>query len=181
MKNIFYFETECLILRDFHKSDAEDLFEIDSNPEVHKYLGNNPVKHIDQILEVINSVQMQYQQNGIGRWSTIEKSSGKFIGWSGLKYVSESQINQTSYYDVGYRFHPDYWGKGYATESGRASLKFGFEVLDLTEVRGSCHEENIASRKSLEKCGLRFIDQYLYNNEIVCDRLKITKDEWGRL
>lgn len=181
MKNIFYFETERLILRDFHKSDAEDLFEIDSNPEVHKYLGNNPVKHIDQIREVINSVQMQYQQNGIGRWAVVEKNSGKFIGWSGLKFIQDMKNNHINFYDVGYRLHPDYWGKGYATESGRASLKFGFEVLDLTEVWGSCHEENIASRKSLEKCGLRFIDQYLYNNEIVCDRLKITKDEWVRL
>jgi RimJ/RimL family protein N-acetyltransferase len=178
MKNIFYFETECLILRDFQNTDADDLFEIDSNPEVHKYLGNNPVKHIDQIREVINSVQMQYQQNGIGRWAVIEKSSGKFIGWSGLKFIQDEKNNHINFYDVGYRLHPDSWGKGYATESGRAALKFGFEVLGLTEVWGTCHEENIASKKSLEKCGLRFVDQILYKNEIVCDRLKITREEW---
>jgi len=65
----------------------------------------------------------------------------------------------------------------YVTESGRAALKFGFEVLGLTEIWGTCHEENIASRKSLEKCGLRFVDQILYKNEIVCDRLKITREE----
>lgn len=181
MKEEFYIETDRLILRNFRHSDAEALFEIDSNPLVHKYLGNNPIKSIEQIHHIIDSVQLQYKENGIGRWAVIEKVSSKFVGWSGLKFVTEEDNLDIPYYDVGYRLHPDSWGKGYATESGRAAIKYGFEELGLTEIWGTCHEENSASRKSLEKCGLRFVNKFLYKNEIVCDRLKITKEVWEAL
>ncbi len=171
-------ETERLILRELQPSDAAKMFELDSNPEVHKYLGNHPIHTINQAEEVIASVRNQYITNGIGRWATVEKSSGEFIGWSGLKFISKPENNQVNFYDVGYRLMPKYWGKGYATESAKAALGYAFNTMNLNEVVGTCHEDNIASRRALEKCGLIFVKKFLYKNELTCDWLKISKDNW---
>ena len=87
-------ETERLLLRELWPSDDKDMFELDSNSEVHKYLGKNPVIHIEQSQELISMVRNQYQANGIGRWATIEKETGLFIGWSGLKFITEPENNR---------------------------------------------------------------------------------------
>jgi [ribosomal protein S5]-alanine N-acetyltransferase len=176
----FYIETERLILRDLLPSDAAKMFKLDSNPDVHKFLGNRPIQKIEQAEEVIKIVRQQYLDNGIGRWATIEKSSGDFIGWSGLKFVTITENHHTNFYDVGYRFMPKYWGKGYATESAKAALEYAFKIMKVNEVIGTCHEENIASRRALEKCGLKFVEKFLYNNELTCDWLEITKEDWGK-
>jgi ribosomal-protein-alanine N-acetyltransferase len=173
----FYIETERLILRDLLDTDVQDYFEMDSNPEVHKYLGNNPIKTMEQAIENISSIRQQYSDNGIGRWAAIEKSSGNFIGWSGLKYMTDDWNNHINFYDVGYRLMPKYWNKGYATESTKAALEFGFNVMSLTEIIGTANEKNKASRRALEKCGLQFIKQFMWK-DIPCDWLKITKKEW---
>ena len=90
-----YVETERLILREMLPSDAEGMFELDSNPIVQKYLGNKPVKTIEDSHNIIDYVRKQYKNQGIGRWAAIEKSSGNFIGWSGLKfYIDTFNIGQ---------------------------------------------------------------------------------------
>ena len=169
-------ETKRLILREFLPGDEVGMFELDSNSEVHKYLGNNPITTIEQAREIIENICRQYIKNGIGRWATIEKTSNQFIGWSGLKFITDVENNQTNFYDVGYRFMPQYWGKGYATESAKAALEYAFNTMNMKEVIGTCHEENKASRKALEKCGLKFVEKFLWEN-ITCDWLKITKEE----
>ena len=171
-------KTERLVLRELIPDDAGKMFELDSNPEVHKYLGNNTIQNIEQAKEVIKIIRQQYLDNEIGRWAAIEKSSGEFIGWSGLKFITEPKNNHVNFYDVGYRLIPKYWGKGYATESAKAWLDYGFTKMNLKEIIGTCHEENKASRRALEKCGLKFVEKFLYKNELPCDWLKITKEEW---
>ena len=158
-------------------SDEVGMFELDSDPEVHRYLGNNPVTNIQQVREVIDFVRQQYIENGVGRWAVIEKSSNNFIGWSGLKLVKEERNNHPKYYDIGYRFIKKYWGKGYATESAKPALDYGFEVLNLQEVIGTAHVENTASRNVLEKIGLKYVEKFMYD-DIECDWLKITRGEW---
>lgn len=173
----FFIETERLILRDLLPTDDAVMFELDSNATVHRYLGNNPIKTIEEARNVIAIIQEQYARNGIGRWATIEKASGDFIGWSGLKHVTDATGDDNHYYDVGYRLIPRYWGKGYATEAAKAALEYGFTTMNLEEVIGTANVENIASRKALEKCGLQFVKNYMWN-DIKCDWLKITKQEW---
>ncbi|MES2560181.1 MAG: GNAT family N-acetyltransferase [Bacteroidota bacterium] len=173
-------ETERLILREFLPTDDEAMFEMDSNPEVHKYLGNNPVTDIEQVQGYIASIRQQYIDYGIGRWAVVEKESGKVIGWAGLKFITEVENNRTRFHDVGYRLNQKYWGKGYATESAKAAIKFGFEKLQLTEIIGSANVANIQSRKALEKCGLTFVEKF-YWKDIQCDWLKITKEDWLKM
>lgn len=68
-------ETERLVLREITLTDIEGMFKLDSDSEVHKYLGNNHVKEKEQIIDVINFIRQQYIDNRIGRWAIIEKQT----------------------------------------------------------------------------------------------------------
>ena len=162
----FHIETERLILRELRSTDLEGMFELDSDPEVHKYLGNKPVKTKAESQKIIDSVLKQYEERGIGRWAAIEKSTGEFIGWSGIKLNTEYNMNGFSeYYDVGYRLIKRYWGKGYATESGKAAVQYAFNVLKLPELYGITEMGNEASHKALLKIGLHYVEDFYYEEE----------------
>ena len=146
-------ETERLILRPFTEDDVDRLFLLDSNPEVMKYVGQKPLTKIEQSAEVIKMIQKQYLENGIGRLAVIEKESNLLIGWSFLKYLTEEINGFKNVYDLGYRFLPEFWGKGYATESAKASLAYGFNEMNLDKICAHAHSENLASNHTLRKLG----------------------------
>ncbi|WP_293789385.1 GNAT family N-acetyltransferase [uncultured Pedobacter sp.] len=150
-------ETDRLILRELIPEDAEGMFEMDSDPEVQRYLGNKPVKSITQSLANIEFIRKQYIDNGIGRWAVIEKATGDFVGWSGLKLITETTNNHINYYDLGYRFSKRFWGKGYATETAKAARDYGFNELNLNEIIGIADINNLGSIHVLEKVGLKRI------------------------
>jgi len=157
-----YLETERLILREIIPDDVEDFFAMDSNPEVVKYVGIKPLTDINQSLKMIESIRNQYQENKIGRWAVIRKEDGKLIGWSGLKLIKEIN-NHQNIHDLGYRFTPEYWGKGYATETSVAVLNYAFNEMKLNQVFAYADVENDASNHILRKLGFEekgtFIDE----------------------
>ena len=176
----FYIETERLILRELQIGDLQAWFEMDSDPAVNKYLGNQPVKNIEHIEKAFQSIQQQYVENGIGRWAVIEKSSSNFVGWSGIKFMRQTVNRTTDFHEVGYRFLQKYWGKGYATESAKSAVRYGFEEMKLQEIYGITSIENSNSKKVLEKCGLKLIETFVWAefNNMECNWLKIAKEEW---
>jgi [ribosomal protein S5]-alanine N-acetyltransferase len=148
-----YLETQRLILRKFEETDAERLFLLDSNPEVMKYIGVPPLSDISESENVIKMIQQQYLDNGVGRLAVIEKESGLLIGWSGLKLITQEINGYNNIYDLGYRFIPEYWEKGYALESAKASLDFGFNDLKAEIIYAHAHSENEGSNHILRKIG----------------------------
>lgn len=156
-------ETERLIIRELLPEDEAGMFELDSDPEVHKYLGNKPIKHIDEARRVIELIRLQYETNGIGRWAMLEKSSGNFIGWTGLKLITIPINGHVNYYDLGYRMIKRYWGKGYATESAIASRDYAFNVLKTDKVYGMADIANTASCNVLQKTGLVYQHDFEYD------------------
>lgn len=170
-------ETERLILREVEESDLQNFYELDSDPEVHRYLGNQPVKNLAESAAMIKDIRQQYQDNGIGRLAVIDKVNQAFLGWSFLKY--EKGIREYPYYDIGYRFKKAYWGKGFATETALASLKYGFEELNLSDIYGAADIENIASNKILQKIGLCFVETFLFEG-VVHNWYHLKKENWKR-
>ena len=146
-------ETERLILRPFLENDVERLFLLDSNSEVMKYVGVKPLTKKEQSVEVIKMIQKQYAENGVGRLAVIEKESNLLIGWSFLKYLTEEINGIKNVYDLGYRFLPEFWGKGYATESAKASIEYGFNMMNLDKICAHAHSENEDSNHTLKKLG----------------------------
>ena len=155
-----HIETERLILRKFAEEDVDRLFLLDSNPEVMKYIGMPPLSAVEESKEVVKMIMQQYEENGVGRLAVIEKQSGLLIGWSGLKLNTSVVNNHQNFYELGYRFLPETWGKGYATESGRASLKYGFNDLKAEIIYAYVHSHNEASNQVLNKLGFEKTSEF---------------------
>jgi ribosomal-protein-alanine N-acetyltransferase len=153
-------ETERLFFRELQPSDAEALFGLDSDPEVVRYVGVKPLTHIDETHRVIEMIRQQYLDFGIGRWAVILKGTNELIGWAGLKYIAELNRRKDNY-DLGYRFLKKHWGKGYGTESAKAFIDFGFNDMKLERISAYVDVENAASVKVLEKCGLKFTNNFI--------------------
>lgn len=148
-------ETKRFILRPFQLSDKEDFFEMESDPEVHQFLGNTPLHSMDQIEAAIQKVFNQYAKNGIGRWAIEDKKTKEVVGWTGLKL--EEEAFDFTYFDVGYRLKRKHWGKGIATETAFESVRYGFHQLNLDEIGGGAETEHGASNHILQKIGLEFV------------------------
>lgn len=154
-------ETERLLLRELLASDDAGMFELDSDPLVHRYLGNAPLTDISQSREIIKAVQHQYVENGIGRWAVILKETDEFLGWCGLKL--EKNVNgHEQYYDLGYRFIRKHWGKGYGYESAKAFVDFGFNELNIDTICAAFEHGNAGSQRIMEKCGMHFVNDFLH-------------------
>ena len=159
-------ETERLILREFLLSDVDGMFEMDSNPNVHRFLGKKPVKHIDESRAYIETIQGQYKKYGIGRWAVVLKETNEFIGWSGIKLITNEINKHQNFYEIGYRFIEKHWGKGYATEAGKAFVAYAFNEMKVEALYAYADEGNENSRKILEKLGLRYVNSFEYEEEM---------------
>ncbi len=153
MPNILI-ETERCLIRPLAITDATGIFELDSNPNVHAFLGKNPIKNMEEAENAIKFIQKQYADLGIGRWAIIDKANGDFVGWTGFKYIIEPINGHVNYHDLGYRLVERYWGTGIATETAKACVKYAFETMNLEAIYGICDVENLGSKNVLQKCGL---------------------------
>lgn len=173
-----YIETNRLILREIEVYDLQGIFELDSDPEVHVYLGNKPIKNIQEAKSVISYIRNQYEEDGIGRWAVIDKMTNEFIGWAGLKYEKKVR-KEMHYYDLGYRLKKKFWGQGIATETALESLNYGFRKMGLKEIFAGAHIENLASNKVLQKVGLKYLETFEYD-KAPHHWYKITINEWNK-
>ena len=153
------FETPRLILGQFTEDDARLILDLNSDPEIVKYVHEPVLTTDDQAKKIIADIILPQYKNNLGRWATYTKSNNEFIGWCGLKYLADKDE-----IDLGYRFKKNAWGKGYATEAAKHTLDHGFNNLDLKLITGRAHIENIASIKVLEKIGMQFISEGIVDN-----------------
>ena len=171
-------ETERLLIREILLSDLDGMFQLDSNPKVHRYLGNQPVTAIGQSVEMIESIRRQYISNGIGRWAMVEKTTGRFIGWTGFKVNEEPMNGYTHFLDIGYRLIEEFWGKGYANESAQACMDYLCNHKEYDIIYGAATVDNEASNKILQtKLGMRYVNSFYYDGDR-CYFYEITKEEW---
>lgn len=153
------FETSRLYLRQFTEADAPLLVQLNSNPEVLKYLHEPLLETEEQALHVLQNIILPQYKNNLGRWAIHLKDTNEFIGWCGLKYRDE--LDEI---DLGYRLMQPFWGNGYAFEAARYSLDYGFNHLHIKTIVGRAHIENAASLKILEKTGMQYVKDEVVDN-----------------
>ena len=145
-------ETERLLLRTFTEHDATLVYELNTEPDVTRYT-HDPVKDIAHAKEILEkTILPQYALYNHGRWAVHLKPNHEFPGWCGLKYRSE--VNEI---DLGYRFKTKHGERELPTEAAYASIRYGFDKLELRRIVGRAEIDNIASWKVLEKCGMSYI------------------------
>lgn len=149
-------ETDRLILKEIDISDAEAMFKLNSDWEVMKYTGDISFDSLEQTKAFIEGYP-DYEKNGFGRNAVFLKETSEFLGWCGLKKLPDGTV------DIGYRFLKHHWNKGYATESARAMIDFGFKHYGLTEIIGNAAEENVGSVRVFEKTGMSFVCKRNYD------------------
>lgn len=174
-----HIETKRFILRELDDLDEADLFEMDSDPEVHVYIENNPVKSMDEIRHAIVFLKKQYKENGIARWAVVDKVTDECVGWCGLKYFREPLNGHVHFYELGYRFKKKHWGKGYATETASAVVEYGFKHLAVDTIYAITHPDNVNSKHVLSKLGFHYVEQFDYDGDPT-DWFELKRAGWGR-
>ncbi len=149
-------ETERLVLRRFTEADAEDLADLDGDPEVMRFItGGRPTPRDVTRAETLPRFIRAYERfEGFGVWAAIERSSGEFLGWFEF-YPPEGRGPEEA--ELGYRLRRPAWGKGYATEGSRALIRKGFTDLGVRKVFAETMVVNAASRRVMEKAGLVYV------------------------
>jgi RimJ/RimL family protein N-acetyltransferase len=170
-------ESERLLYRYTTPADLDDLFRIYGDPETHKFNPRGPHPDIEYSRDALERTLKIYREHGFGDWTISEKSSpDRVIGFGGV-FVSQFDGRQTN--NLGYRFAPDAWGKGYATELALRALRYGFEDVGLSEIVGVVREHHLASRRVLEKAGLTFLKKvYDFDGLPPSLMFNITRDKW---
>lgn len=152
-------ETPRLLLRELTPEDAENFYKLNENPNVTRYTGDGAFDSIEHARVFLENYQ-DYILNGYGRWAVINKQDKQFIGWCGLKY--HEMKGET---DIGFRFFEQQWNKGYATESTKVCLDYGFKHLNLKRIIGRAMKDNIGSIKVLQKIGLVYEKDVLFDGK----------------
>lgn len=148
-----------LRFREMTIADAQNAFELNSDPEVIRYTGDGPFDSVEDAAAFLAAYD-HYQRYGFGRWAVERSSDGQWLGWCGLKYTPALDEH-----DLGFRLHRRFWGQGYATEAAIACLDCGFRDLGLQAIVGRAMADNQASIRVLEKVGMSRIGPYDFDGE----------------
>ncbi len=144
-------ETPRLVLRHLGAGDLEALAAIQSDPEVMRYFPSGPRTLEETGRDLDRCIALQ-AEHGFSLWATLERSTGRLIGRSGLLPQSLGGAEEV---EIAYLIARSHWGLGLATEAASAIRDHGFGPLGLTRLVSIIHRDNLASRRVAEKSGLK--------------------------
>jgi len=160
-----FLETDRMYFREFRDADAQLLFELDSDPEVMRFISKGeptPLARIrnEFIPKHLDSYRRRPPQ---GFWAAHLRESGAFIGWFHLRpdKISEREM------ELGYRLQRPVWGRGLATEGSRSLLDKSFNEWGYEKVCARTLVNNMASRRVMEKAGLCFECEFHYDTNVL--------------
>lgn len=164
-------ETARLRLRLCSKGDLDNLFKIRADRAVMRYIGDGMPQTHNQVKELLIEIEKHWIAYGFGRWAITLKPSDEIIGLCGLNFLEKSDE-----IEIGYLLSKPFWGKGIATEASRACLRYGFENINLERIVAVAYPENSASRKVLEKIGLKYVKTARFYDGILAYYEMLRKD-----
>jgi len=176
-------ETDRLIVRPFRKADLDDLADIHGRPEVARYLYWE-ARSLDEVRTVLASKITQAVLREDGRRLTLAvelPELRRLVGEVTLAWLSREHRQG----EIGFILHPDFQGRGIATEAAQVVLRLGFEGLDLHRIIGRCDARNLGSARVMERLGMRreahFVESEIFKGEWGDELLyAILQEEWVR-
>jgi RimJ/RimL family protein N-acetyltransferase len=177
-------ETPRLTVREFTEDDVDNLFDLNSDPEVMRYItGGRPTPREvirDEIIPFHLTVYGRLDR--LGSWVAESAATGEFLGWFHFRPGPGSDITNV---DLGYRLRRSAWNQGYATEGSRGLIGMGFTDLGVERVFAHTMTVNTASRRVMEKCGLTLVRTTPYEGDDIIEgsedgevEYALTKPEW---
>jgi len=152
-------------LRAFGIEDIDNLFTLDSDPEVMRFIskGENTPRSLIEAKILPRWLELYRDPQPYGFWAIELIASGAFIGWVHLRTdrISPPEL------ELGYRLHTAAWGRGLATECARAIIAMAFETRLSDFISARTLAENLASQSVMQKCGLSFREEFLYSTELL--------------
>jgi RimJ/RimL family protein N-acetyltransferase len=143
--------TSRLRLRQWRDADIEP-FDVMSNDR--EVMAHFPELYPRDVVETMVKRQQDFiADKGYGFWAVEELATGRFIGFCGIKDVTFA-VPWLPAVETGWRFAREAWGKGYATEAGRASQQYAFETLGLSELVAFLLPMNTRSAAVCERLGM---------------------------
>ncbi|MEU6234950.1 GNAT family N-acetyltransferase [Kitasatospora sp. NPDC047058] len=154
-----YLKTERLVLRPFTEADADDLFALDNDPDVVRFINGGKPTSREAIRErTLPRLLHDHPCFGTrGYWAAEEGTTGAFLGWFEFRPLDD---HSPAVVELGYRLNKAAWGKGYATEGSRALIDNGFTGLAVDLVTANTMAVNVGSRRVMEKAGLSFLRNF---------------------
>jgi RimJ/RimL family protein N-acetyltransferase len=180
-------ETPRLAMREFTEDDVDNLFDLNSDPAVMRYLtGGRPTPREEIRDRIIHLHLGVYDRlDRLGTWAAKSAATGEFLGWFRFRPGPGSDITNI---DLAYRLRRPAWNQGYATEGSRALISMGFVGLGVERVFAHTMAVNTASRRVLEKCGLTLVRTTPYEGADVIEgsehgeaEYALTRLEWSRV
>jgi len=185
-KPVILLETERLRLRHFVPDDIDRLVDLDSDPEVTRYTSyGEPTPRERYEGEILPYWFAYYASTPLlGYWAAEARDSGEFLGWFHLRPDRFDAGEQ----ELGYRFRRSAWGRGYATEGGRALVAHGFGPVAAEKISARTLAHNIGSRRVMEKCGLAYERDFVWPEDVLAGRSEeeragvkysLTRERWA--
>ena len=162
--------TDRLTLRPLVDSDAEDYAAMRYHPAVAKWLPAEPGDPLEHARSTISRFAEFWRERGHAPWGIFLKD--RLIGHGGLNLVPV--FGET---EVLWALHPDYWGQGYATETARAALDYGFRELGLKLIFAMTMPDNGPSQAVMRRLGLTYRKNVVYKG-FDAVWLDITREKW---
>ena len=177
-------ETDRLLLRPWKPADIEPFADLNADPEVMEFFpATMTLEETERWVRVVND---RIDARGYGFWAVEEKSSGQFVGLTGISKPNFEE-HFTPAIEVGWRLARHHWGKGYATEAAGRSLDFGFGELDLDEIVAFAVPDNTRSRAVMVRLGMTHDPADTFDHPKIEGRRKrhvlyrMPRNRWERL
>jgi RimJ/RimL family protein N-acetyltransferase len=149
--NKVFIETDRLILRAWKEEDLLPFSQLNADPQVMEHFPKlMSLSETESMIKVIHQRQLEH---GFCLFATELKTTGDFIGFIGLN-IPNYQTPFSPFVEIGWRLAAKFWNQGYATEGALATLKYGFQTLNLKEIVSFTATTNLTSQRVMEKIGM---------------------------
>ena len=156
MPAMIVLETERLLFRDHAPGDLELFCVMEADPEFRRYVGGKP-RTRSAAERRFRDVYLPPVSDRRGLWATVFKPEGLYIGYCGIYTHSGPAGPIPGEGALAFYLARPYWGRGLATEAGRAFINFGFRELQLLRIVATVQSGNEASNRVLDKLGFRWV------------------------
>lgn len=176
--------TARLVLRPFEDADRAPFFALNTHHDVAASFGSAPSRAESDAM--VDHIEVEMARDGWGLWAVEVAGGPPFAGMVGLHRV-RPQLPFAPAVEVEWRLHPEFWGRGYATEAAAASLRFGFEQVGLAEIVAFTTTLNSRSQAVMARIGMRHDAERDFDHPLVPDGsplrrhvlYRVTRTEWA--